>query len=120
MKKNNIEICGCNVVHPQKITQAKKIMPSDKTVFNMADFFKAFSDPTRMKIILALKSGELCVCDLSTVVGLSQSAVSHQLKVLRNHRLVKYRKEGNVVFYTLDDNHVDTLVSQALSHIEHK
>ena len=115
-----IDVCNCNVVHQDKVNHAKESLPSDEVIFDLADFFKSFSDSTRMKIICALKATELCVCDLATVINTTQSAVSHQLRVLRQARLVKFSKEGNVVYYTLDDDHVHTVIKQGLNHITHK
>ena len=90
-QKDIIEFCECNVLHPEKIEIAHKNLLDNESISLLTLFFKTFSDPTRMKIILALKETELCVCDLSAVISVSQSAVSHQLKTLRENRLVKYR-----------------------------
>ena len=119
-QKDIIEFCECNVLHPDKIEIAHRNLLDNESISLLTLFFKTFSDPTRMKIILALKETELCVCDLSAVINVSQSAVSHQLKTLRENRLVKYRKEGNVVYYSLDDDHVHVLITQAMNHLKHK
>ncbi len=118
-QKKPLEFCECNVLHPEQINQAKKNMIDRESLSRLTLFFKTFSDATRLKILLALKDSELCVCDLSAVIHMSQSAVSHQLKILRENHLVKYRKEGNVVYYALDDNHVHHLITQALNHLNH-
>lgn len=120
LNSKEIDVCTCNVVHLDKVNQAKESLPSDTMISSLADFFKSFSDSTRMKIICALSETELCVCDLTTVINSTQSAVSHQLRVLRQARLVKYRKEGNVVYYSLDDDHIYTVIKQGLNHITHK
>ena len=120
MSKINInDECTCNIVHPEKVSLARKNIPEDHIIFDLADFFKSFSDSTRMKIILALEKTELCVCDISQVIHISRSAVSHQLRILRQARLVKFRKEGNVVYYSLDDEHIHTVIKQGLNHIMH-
>nr|WP_226984226.1 metalloregulator ArsR/SmtB family transcription factor [Halothermothrix orenii] len=90
---------------------------NDEIINRLAELFKTMSDPTRVKIIYALRERELCVCDISELLNMSPSAVSHQLRVLRNMNLVKYRKEGRSVFYSLDDDHVLTLFSQGLEHV---
>lgn len=93
-------------------------MKSEETIFRLADTFSTLSDPTRAKIILALLSEELCVCDLASLLGLSLSAISYQLRILRNLRIVRYRKEGKMVFYSLADSHIEELFSQGLEHVE--
>lgn len=102
------------------VRQAGDSSLSPETVFELADLFKVFGDSTRLKLLTALSSGELCVCDLAMVLGVSQSAVSHQLRTLKQARLVRYRREGKVVYYALDDEHVETIIQQGLEHILHK
>ncbi len=114
------EKCGNHEVHNDVINVVKDKLPNDETMFELADFFKAFGDSTRIKIMCALQETELCVCDISSIINISQSAVSHQLRVLRQARLVKYRKEGKTVYYSLDDHHVELLIEQGLEHITHK
>lgn len=87
---------------------------------NLADFFKVFGDSSRIKILYSLLNGEKCVLDISEDIGLSQSAVSHQLQLLRNNRLVRYRREGKSVLYSLDDNHIFSIINQGIEHIEEK
>ncbi|HEX2924370.1 MAG TPA: metalloregulator ArsR/SmtB family transcription factor [Chloroflexota bacterium] len=92
-------------------------MISDRTAEGLAQTFDVLGDPTRVKLISALMTGELCVCDLATLLGLSQSAISHQLRLLRNMRLVKYRRDGRIVHYSLDDQHIRDLFLQGLQHV---
>ena len=89
-------------------------------IIDLSQTFKALGDPTRLRIIDALSKSELCVCDIAEILGMSQSAISHQLRVLRNLRLIKYRKEGKLAIYSLDDDHVLQLFNQGLEHINHK
>ena len=93
-------------------------MPKDELIYDLAEFFKVFADSTRMKIIYALMEKELCVCDIAKIVGTTQSAISHQLRVLKQARLVKFRKEGKTVFYSLDDDHITKIFDYGLHHIE--
>jgi len=113
-------VCGITVVHEKEVLRARDGLPKDETLFDAADFFKVFGDSTRIKILHALLRGELCVCDLAAVLGASQSAVSHQLKILRLSNLVKHRKEGKVVYYALSDDHVASILEQGLEHVGEK
>ncbi|MCL1995243.1 MAG: metalloregulator ArsR/SmtB family transcription factor [Defluviitaleaceae bacterium] len=106
-------------VDPQKVSEIKDSMLNEEVVYDIADFFKVFGDSTRLKILFALKDGPVCVGDLSAALGIGQSAVSHQLRVLRQSDIVKFRKEGKVVYYELDDSHVETVLMQALHHMMH-
>ncbi len=115
-----IETCENTEVHDKLLDKARKNLPKDDVLFDLADFFKAFGDSTRIKIMCALLETELCVCDIANIVNTSQSAVSHQLRVLRQARLVKYRKEGKTVYYSLDDHHVQLLIKEGLEHISHE
>lgn len=92
-------------------------MPDEDSLIDLAELFKVFGDSTRIKILTALSGGELCVCDISTIVGMSSSAVSHQLKILKNAHLVGFRREGKTVFYSLADSHVNTILNQGFEHI---
>ena len=93
-------------------------MPKDEIIYDLAEFFKVFADSTRMKIIYALMEKELCVCDIAEIVGTTQSAISHQLRLLKQSKLVKFRKEGKEVFYSLDDDHIEEIVKKGREHIE--
>jgi DNA-binding transcriptional ArsR family regulator len=109
--------CQIRHINTENVAIAMGVIPETETIQSLADLFKALGDPTRLRIVTALVAVELCVCDLSAVCGLSESAVSHQLRILRNLRIVKYRREGKIVYYRLDDNHVESLVRQSLAHI---
>ena len=114
---NDIPHCEFMFVHPETIEKITKAMPDDDTLIDLAELFKVFGDSTRIKILSALSGGELCVCDISTIVGMTSSAVSHQLKILKNAGLVSFRRDGKTVFYSLADDHVMTILSQGLEHI---
>lgn len=115
--KNNLS-CDCDVIHEKSVQQALNAMIEESTVSKLADFFKVFGDKTRIKILQALSSGELCVCDIAVVLNMTKSAVSHQLRFLREVNLIKARRDGKNVFYSLADSHVKTILSQGLEHIE--
>lgn len=106
--------------HEELIAEALSIMPNENDVISLSDIFKILSDVTRLKIVLALMKSELCVYDICEVVGITQSAASHQLRVLRSAHLAKYRKVGKMVFYSIDDDHVSNIIRQALEHIHHE
>ena len=109
--------CQIRHINQINVAKARDEIPKTEEIQGLADMFKALGDPTRLKIVTALVTVELCVCDLSAVCGLSESAISHQLRILRNLRIVKYRREGKIVYYRLDDSHVESLVKQSLAHI---
>jgi DNA-binding transcriptional ArsR family regulator len=110
--------CQEKVLHQTQVEQAIKNIPDSVTLQSLTDIFKALSEPSRLKIVTALASCELCVCDLAAVSGSSESAVSHQLRILRILKIVRYRREGKIVFYRLDDDHVKSLVSQSIQHVQ--
>lgn len=111
-------ICQECHLHHDALQKASEIMPDDEKLFNLAEFFKVFGDSTRIRIITSLLSGPMCVCDISELLGMNQSAISHQLRLLKTHRLVKSRREGKSVFYALDDDHVQAILFQGLSHMD--
>lgn len=118
MRDNNeIERCGCIQVHEDAVNEVLGGMPDDETLYDLAELFKVFGDSTRIKILYALFEAELCVCDIAQLLGLTQSAVSHQLRVLKGSRLVKFRREGKTVFYSLADDHVRKIIAQGMEHI---
>jgi len=119
MDKNelNIEKCNCNVIHEDVVDKVKKALPEDEVLYDLAELFKAFGDSTRVKIICALFESDMCVCDLPAILGVSQSAVSHQLRTLKSARLVKFRREGKVIYYSLDDEHIKHIFDEGFSHI---
>lgn len=110
-------VCEAHETHSDAIASAKEFMPSPETVEDLADFFKIFGDGTRVKILLALDAGEMCVCDISETLGMSMSAVSHQLRMLRDAHLVTSRRAGRSIFYSLCDDHVRIVLETALEHI---
>ncbi len=114
---NELPSCELIHAHPAEIDEIRSQMPDDDTLIDLAELFKVFGDSTRIKILSALSAKELCVCDLSTAVGMSSSAVSHQLKILKNASLVSFRREGKTVFYFLADDHVNTILKQGLEHV---
>jgi len=113
----NDGICEVRVIHPEEVEEARKSLPEDEVSARMAELFKAMGDRNRLRILLCLVRGEMCVCDLSAALELSESLVSHQLRVLRNLHLVRFRKEGKMAFYSLDDRHVELLLRQGLDHV---
>ena len=112
--------CEINLFDPKKVANAKKLMPPSDGIERMSLIFQCVAHPTRIKIIQALFTGELCVCDLAQVLGSSVSAVSHQLRTLRALRLVKYRREGKMAYYSIDDEHVRALFALGLEHVRHR
>jgi DNA-binding transcriptional ArsR family regulator len=119
MKEWECDVCEELCEHPQTICLAKaEALPEDEAKL-IAETFKLLGDTTRIKILHALSKRELCVCDIAAIVQMGQSAVSHQLRLLRSARLVKYRKEGKMVWYSLDDEHISLLLQQGLDHIRH-
>lgn len=120
MENNNIEVCNCNVIHEDIVNKVRAIIPEEETLYDLADLFKVLGDSTRVKILCVLFESEMCVCDIAALLGMTQSAISHQLRVLKQARLVKYKKEGKVVYYSLDDEHVKSIFDQGLIHISEK
>ena len=114
------DTCEENIINKELVDNVKEILINESDVSKLQELFKALGDGTRIKILYALSKSELCVCDISSIIDMSQSAVSHQLRILRNLRLVKYRKEGKIVYYSLDDNHVVQLFNQGLEHVKHE
>ncbi|GLV46836.1 transcriptional regulator [Thermus sp. LT1-2-5] len=110
-------VCGVYEIHPERVELARAALPGEEVLREASLLLKALSDPTRMRLLLALKAaGELCVCDLALLAGVSVSAVSHQLRLLRQARLVAFRREGKQVYYRLQDEHVAGLLEEALAH----
>ena len=110
----------CDLVHidPARVGKLRQALVDGDAVAGLADTFRALGDPTRVRMLDALSHGELCVCDLAAVLGLTQSAVSHQLRLLKNLRLVRARREGRMVFYALDDLHIISLFKETLKHVQ--
>ncbi|HWR64814.1 MAG TPA: metalloregulator ArsR/SmtB family transcription factor [Bellilinea sp.] len=120
MLTKSVAACEENIIHLDEVQTASRTLIDSHVAGHLAQIFSALSDPTRLRIISALSDHELCVCDLAVVLGMSQSAVSHQLRLLRNLNLVKYRKEGRVVYYALDDEHIRELYERGLEHVSHQ
>jgi len=115
IKDNNI-VCEINIIDEKKVKAVKKKLPGDSLINELSETFKSLSDFTRLKILLSLAQQELCVCDIAALTGVTVSAISHQLRLLKNARLVSYRKEGKMVYYSLDDEHVNKIVNEATKH----
>lgn len=112
-------LCAEHVIHAAAVRRARAEQPTAATASRLADLFGALADPTRVRLVAALVAGEMCVCDLAATLGLSQSAVSHQLRLLRHLGLVRARRAGRIVYYALDDEHVLMLFRQGLDHVAH-
>ncbi|MDD2189384.1 MAG: metalloregulator ArsR/SmtB family transcription factor [Eubacteriales bacterium] len=119
-KQNSIAKCETTVIHDDVIDRVKEEMPAAEQMYDLSELFKSLGDQTRLKILFALSKNRMCVCDIAALLDMSQSAISHQLRVLRNVRLVKFQKEGKVVYYTLDDDHVNEIFKQGLNHVRHR
>ncbi len=116
----SIESCSCSIIHEDAVSKVRNSMPEEETLYDLAELFKVFGDTTRIKILCALFESEMCVCDIAALLSMNQSAISHQLRVLKQASLVKYRKEGKVVYYSLDDEHVKLIFDQGLVHIRER
>lgn len=112
-----LERCSCNIIHEDVIETVKSKMPEENSLYDLAELFKVFGDSTRIRILWALAESEMCVCDIAALLNMTQSAISHQLRVLKQSRLVKHRKDGKVVYYMLDDEHVRRIFDEGLAHI---
>ncbi|MBE5922329.1 MAG: helix-turn-helix transcriptional regulator [Lachnospiraceae bacterium] len=112
-----VEHCELTHVHEEAVQKAVAHIPADEVLYDLAEFYKVFADSTRIKILYVLLQQEMCVCDLSEILHVSQSAISHQLRMLKQMRLVKFRREGKTVFYSLSDNHIESILNQGLQHI---
>ena len=113
----DVERCDTTVVHREKIERIKRLMPSEDSLYDLAELFKIFGDSTRVRILFVLFESEMCVCDLAEALNMTQSAISHQLRILKQNKLVKNRREGKQVFYSLADDHVQTIIDQGMEHI---
>ncbi|MCL1834631.1 MAG: metalloregulator ArsR/SmtB family transcription factor [Oscillospiraceae bacterium] len=114
--KTNPELCAVTVIHEDVLNKVRAGLTEQKHLRRMAEMFKVMNDPTRLKIVNALLIAEMCVCDIAALMGMTQPSISHHLKVLRQSELIKYRREGKVVYYSLDDEHVGVLFQNALEH----
>ena len=120
MQDRNNAICDCDVIHADIVEEVKGHMPEEELLYDLADFFKIFGDSTRIKILMALEKAEMCACDLAVLLNMTKSAISHQLKTLRQEKLVKYRREGKNTFYSLQDDHVKNILEIGLEHISER
>ena len=117
MKHDQIDVCEVSVIHDDVLERVRAKMPPEEPVYEVSELFKVFGDSTRSRIICALNIEEMCVCDLAALLNMSHSAVSHQLRLLKVSRIVKSRKEGRVVYYSLDDTHIAKIFAMAFEHI---
>ena len=118
MEENyNMYSCDCNTIHEDVVLDVKENMPAEDTLMDLADTFKVFSDSTRLKILCALIRNEMCVCDISALLGMSKSAVSHQLRILKQTNLVRNRRSGRVVYYSIADGLVETIINNGMEHV---
>ena len=113
-------VCDCEVIHGDIVNAVKNRMPDDQDIYDLSDFFKVLGDSTRMRIIWALDESEMCVCDIAVLLNMTKSAISHQLRALREANLVKFRKEGKTVYYSLKDDHVRDIYEIGMEHIKEK
>ncbi|MHB1224568.1 MAG: ArsR/SmtB family transcription factor [Gemmatimonadaceae bacterium] len=117
-RRRKADVCDVQCVDELKVRRARRTMPAAESIVTLAATLRALGDPTRLRLATALAATELCVCDLATLLGTSQSVVSHSLRTLRQLRIVRYRKEGKVAYYSLDDPHVAALLAIGLDHVE--
>lgn len=115
--EKGVERCEYIHVHEDIVEKVEKNMPEDEMLYDLADFFRVFGDSTRIKILYVLFQSEMCVCDIAQILGMTQSAISHQLRMLKQMKLVAYRREGKTVFYSLADSHIETIMNQGVEHI---
>ncbi len=116
MNEQKAERCEIECIHSEIVDNVKSKLPNEEILYDVAELFKVFGDSTRVRIICALFEDEMCVCDIAAVLNMTQSAISHQLRVLKQARLVKYRREGKTVFYSLSDAHIKNIFNQAFEH----
>ena len=110
-------VCEFMHVHEDIVEKVEKVLPEEQELLELSEFFKVFGDSTRIKILYVLFESEMCVCDIATLLQMGQSAISHQLRVLKQMRLVKFRRDGKTVFYSLSDDHIQTILAQGMEHI---
>lgn len=110
-------VCEFMHVHEEIVEKVEKAMPREQELLDLAEFFKVFGDSTRIKILYVLSQSEMCVCDIATLLQMGQSAISHQLRILKQMRLVNFRRDGKTVFYSLSDGHIQTILAQGMEHI---
>ena len=113
----NVECCDFIHAHEEIVERVQGQLPGEDTLYDLTELFRIFGDSTRIRILYVLFEAEMCVCDIASLLGMTQSAISHQLRALKNVRLVKSRREGKTVFYSLADDHVKTIIDQGLEHV---
>ncbi|MCI6054796.1 metalloregulator ArsR/SmtB family transcription factor [Dysosmobacter sp.] len=113
----NVECCDFIHAHEEIVEKVRDKIPGEDTLYDLTELFRIFADSTRIRILYVLLESEMCVCDIAALLGMTQSAISHQLRALKNARLVKSRREGKTVFYSLTDDHVKTIIDQGLEHV---
>lgn len=113
-----IDCCETTEVHADRLQLVKEQMPEEDVLYDLAELFKVFGDSTRIRILFVLFETEMCVCDLAEALHMTQSAISHQLRILKQNKLVKNRREGKSIFYSLADEHVKTIIAQGMEHVE--
>ena len=113
----NVECCDFIHAHEEIVEKVRQELPDEDTLYDLSELFRIFGDSTRIRILYVLFEAEMCVCDIAALLGMTQSAISHQLRALKNARLVKSRREGKTVFYALADDHVKTIIDQGLEHV---
>lgn len=118
MSEQYLDLCEGEEIHEELLKKAKEKMPEETELYDLAELFKVFGDSTRIRILFVLFETEVCVCDLAQALNMTQSAISHQLKILKQNKLVKARREGKSIFYSLADDHVRTIIAQGREHIE--
>ena len=116
----SIVCCDCGVLHTDAVEKARKSMATDEKIADVSDLFRVLGDSTRIKILWALDNNELCVCDIASLIGMTKSAVSHQLRVLKDNALVKNRREGKIIYYSLADTHVQDIFEKAVEHVNER
>lgn len=116
-KVDGVERCDCVMIHEDTINRVRVKMPAEESLYDLAELFKVFGDSTRVRILWALDESEMCVCDIAALLSATQSAISHQLRYLKQAKLVRNRREGKTVFYSLADDHVKQILDQGLDHV---
>ena len=119
-EKDRITSCDCNLIHKETVEYVAGKMPPEEDLYDLAELFKVFGDTTRIKILCALVEAEMCVCDIAALLNMTQSSISHQLRILKQARLVRYRRDGKVVYYSIDDEHVKQIFDQGLIHLKER
>ncbi|MGO4988156.1 MAG: helix-turn-helix transcriptional regulator [Gallicola sp.] len=119
-QEKEIDRCDCDVIHEDVVNKVQNSMAEEDHLYDLAEVFKVFGDSTRIRILEALSKSEMCVCDIAFLLNMTQSAISHQLRVLKQARLVKNRRDGKIVYYSLDDDHIERILNMGLEHIREK